>query len=290
MLDPFRHARRLPRYYARLCELLGSDPLAEAASHPEILNRNAVSSLLTVLASVLALELLSETAPTFQPLAAAGYSVGQWTALHAAGVLSVEDLLLVVHERACRMDACVSAAEPSGMLAVIGLRAADILELCAEANTRGMPLQITNDNAPGQLTLGGSETSLRFAEERLRPMGPKRLHRVPAAGAWHSKLLEDAVPQLADFLSGIVLCPLKIPVIDNTTGDWLPEADGPLRAALARHVASPVLWRRGIQTLAAFGVSHFLEVGYGDLLTKYGFFIDRSLRHVASAPPPRGPS
>jgi [acyl-carrier-protein] S-malonyltransferase len=290
MLEPFRHACQFPTYYARVCELLGYDPLSEAASHPEILNCNAVSSLLTVLASVLALELLSETVPAFQPLAAAGYSVGQWTALHAAGALSVEDLLLVVYERACRMDACVKAAEPSGMLALIGLRASDILELCAEATTLGLTLQITNDNAPGQITLGGTERSLRFAEERLRPMSPKRLHRVPAAGAWHSKLLEDAVPQLADFLKGIVLCPLRIPVIDNTTGDWLPEAGGPLRAVLARHVASPVLWRQGIQTLAAFGVSHFLEVGYGDLLTKYGFFIDRSLRHVASAPPPRGPS
>jgi [acyl-carrier-protein] S-malonyltransferase len=287
MLDPFRHACQFPTYYGQVCELLGYDALSEAASHPEILNRNAASSLLTVLASVLALELLSETAPAFQPLAAAGYSVGQWTALHAAGALSVEDLLLVVYERACLMDACVSAAAPSGMLAVIGLGAADIVELCAEANTCGMPLQITNDNAPGQITLGGTERSLRFAEERLRPMGPKRLHRVPAAGAWHSKLLKDAVPQLADFLNGIVLCPLRIPVIDNTTGDWLPETVVPLRAALARHVAAPVLWRQGIQTLAAFGVSDFLEVGYGDLLTKYGFFIDRSLRHVASAPPPR---
>jgi [acyl-carrier-protein] S-malonyltransferase len=288
MLEPFRHAREFTTHYALVCELLGFDPVAEQ-DQPDSINRNAVSSLLTVLAGVLALTLLRETSPEFKPVALAGYSVGQWTALHAAGAISAEELLRVVYKRACLMDARIRTAEPSGMLAVIGLRSADILAICEDAGRLGLPLQITNDNAPGQATLGGTLRSLEFAEERLSPLRPKKLQRVPTAGAWHSTILSSVVPQLQEFLERVALAPPQIPVIDNTTGDWLPRQEGPMRAALARHVASPVLWQQGIRTMVASGAKHFLEAGYGDMLTKFGFFIDRSVQHVATAATPRRP-
>jgi [acyl-carrier-protein] S-malonyltransferase len=284
MLDPFRDAPRFSEYYDLVCNLLHEDPMDAARRNPGCLNRNAISSLLTVLASVLALEEWRRAAPSLQPIAVGGYSVGQWTALHAAGALSVKDLLTVVCKRAGFMDGCIGNTESSGMLAVIGLPAASVLSVCDEAAGAGMLLQITNDNAPGQFTLGGTEGSLRFAEERLQALKPKRLQRVPTAGAWHSKLLEGAVPLFEQFLRGLVMSSVEVPVVDNTTGDWLPQTDGALRTALSRHIASPVLWRQCVQKLAAFGAREFIEVGYGDILTKYGFFIDRSLRHTASAP------
>lgn len=261
--------------------------MADATRNPAVLNKNADSSLLTVLASVLCLDLVRQVAPSFEPMALAGYSVGQWTALYAAGAIDAAALFSVVHHRACLMDACIDGEMPSGMLAVIGVRSSDIERLCAEAASCGELLQMTNDNAPGQCTLGGSESGLQFAEERLAPLRPKRIQRVPVAGAWHSSLLSAAVPRLADLLSEVALCPPSIRVIDNTTGDWLPDEEATRKAALARHVASPVLWQQGIRTIAKSGATCIVEIGYGDLLTKYGFFIDRSLRHVATAPCPR---
>ena len=290
MLGPFRGASGFDRHYQGICNLLGADPLAEAQKHPEFINQNAVSSLLAVLASVLALELMRETATGSRPIAAAGYSVGQWTALCAAGAISVEDLFRIVHERARLMDVCIKKSENSGMLAVIGVRSTDVLAVCEEAVAAGFFLQITNDNAPNQFTLGGVERGLQFAEERLTTLTPKRLQRVPVAGAWHSELLGGAVEPLSEFLKTFELKPMRIPVIDNTTGDWLPESETALRDALARHVASPVLWRQGVQKLAESGAVALVEVGYGDVLTKYGFFINRSLRHIASTPPPRAAS
>jgi [acyl-carrier-protein] S-malonyltransferase len=287
MLESLRHAPGFTAHYDRVCSLLGRDPLAEAGRNPALLNRNADSSLLTVLASVVCLDLVRETGAACQPVATAGYSVGQWTALYAAGALTVEDLFLIVYRRACLMDACVAAAEPSGMLAVIGIRATDLMEVCEDAVRRGELLEITNENAPGQFTLGGSETSLRWAEARLAALRPKRLQRVPVAAAWHSTLLVDVAPKLAEFLNGVANDRPRIPVIDNTTGRWLPDDDAARRASLARQVASPVLWRKGIETLAAFGVRSLVEIGYGDVLTKYGFFIDRSLNHLALVPSPR---
>jgi len=287
MLEPFRHVSGFAEQYDRVCVLLGRDPLVAAIHNPEFMNRNVVSSLLTVLASVLCLELIRETAPSLRPVAVAGYSVGQWTALYAAGALSAESLFSVVSARARLMDECVDAAEPSGMLAVIGLRTSDVLAICEEAARHGELAQIANDNAPGHYTLSGLEKSLRFVEARLVELRPKRLHRVPVSGAWHSALLQDAVPKLGQFLSGVAIHRPQIRVIDNTTGRWLPDDEGSLRAALSRQVASPVLWRQGIETLGASGVGNLVEIGYGDLLTRYGFFINRSLRHVAAAPPRR---
>jgi [acyl-carrier-protein] S-malonyltransferase len=287
MLEPFRHSPGFADHYDQVCGLLGRDPLSEARGNPALLNRNADSSLLTVLASVACLALVREAAPECRPVATAGYSVGQWTALYASGALTVDDLFLVVYRRARLMDACVAAAAPSGMLAVIGIAASVLLDVCEEARRLGGLLEITNENAPGQFTLGATENTLEWAETRLAAMRPKRLQRVSVAAAWHSSLLLDAVPRLAQHVDALGLGRPEIPVIDNTTGGWLPEDNAARRTALARHVASAVLWRQGIETLAAFGVHNFVEVGSGDMLTKYGFFIDRSRCHLAVAPAPR---
>jgi len=287
MLEPFRDAPGFATHYERVCALVGGDPLAIADRDTEFLNRNAVSSLFTVLASVACLELAREHDSSFQPVAAAGYSVGQWTALYAGGSIGVEDLFRVVAERARLMDECVAGARPSGMLAVIGVGAADLEAVCGEATERGDLLEIANHNAPGQYTLGGNDTGLDFAEKRLAPLRPKRLARLPVAAAWHSRILEGAVEPLASFLEGVPIGAPRVPIIDNTSGGWLPHGEGERRAALARQVAHPVLWMQGIRTMAGLGVRHTIEIGYGDVLTKFGFFIDRSLRHQAAAPPPR---
>jgi [acyl-carrier-protein] S-malonyltransferase len=287
MLDPFRDSPEFGGLYDRMCAELGDDPLARAKTDPAVVNRNVVSSLLTVVASVLALERLHHSQPRASAVAVSGYSVGQWSALHAAGVIDAETLIRVVAARARLMDECIEAAPPSGMLAVIGVREADLMAICAEAASRGETLEITNWNAPAQSTLGGTEEALAWATERLRPLRPKRVLRIAVAGAWHSTLLAPAVDRLARLLASVELRAARVPVIDNTTGAWLPEDPAARRSALARQVAAPVRWHEGVRTLIGHGARELLEVGYGDVLTRFGFFVDRSVAHRAIAAPPR---
>jgi [acyl-carrier-protein] S-malonyltransferase len=287
MLEPLRNVAGFDEHYDRVCRLVNRDVLAEARQTPERLNRNVDSSLLTVLASVLCLERIREAADVF-PKGVAGYSVGQWTALYAAGAISVDRLFRLVLRRAQLMDAYVAALPPSGMLAVIGVSEADVRRVCDEIARAGPVLEITNENAPSQFSLAGTLEALQLAEVRLAEFRPKRLQRIPVAGPWHSSLLAPVVPQLRAILEEVNFAPLRVPVIDNTTGDWLPTEPARCKDALAAQVAAPVLWSRGIRTLIGGGVRQLIEVGYGDLLTKFGFFIDRSVRHTALVPAPRG--
>ena len=287
MLEPFRAASGFAAHLAVVSDLLGGDPLAADETS---LNQNKTSSLLTVAASLCALELWRARAGA-APRAVAGYSVGQLTALYAANVLEAPALLTLVARRADLMDRAIDSARPSGMLAVIGPDLPKVEAICAEAQAAGLLLAITNYNAPGQLTLGGELAGLDFAERRLAALRPRRLRRVPAAGAWHSAVLEPAVDGLADLLATVEFRPAAVPVIDNVTGGWLPDPiaeAAAFRRAVARQVAAPVRWADGVRTLKAAGVRRCVEIGYSDLLTKFGFFVDRELVHEAVSPPPRG--
>lgn len=280
MLEPFRAAPGLARRYAMVCDLLGFDPMVEARHDPDILNRNRVSSLLTVIASVSAMEL-----EPCAPMAVAGYSIGQWTALHAAGMVDEIALVSIVDRRARLMDDALEAQPPSGMLAVIGIPLPRVEEMCAEARARGDRVAISNVNAPRQLTLGGEVGALDRIEEVLRAGRVRRLIRVPVAGAWHGDFMLPAVDPFAGYLATRTLALPHLPIIDNVTGEaW---RDTPTPRELALHLARPVLWAPGVETLRNAGASHLVEMGYGNTLTKFGFFIDRNLAHRAVAPPPR---
>jgi [acyl-carrier-protein] S-malonyltransferase len=290
MLDELRDVPGFEVDYGQICARLGCDPLEAGRASHEPLSDNAASSLLTVLASVLVLKQLRNQFPEFAPLAMAGYSVGQWTALYAAGVVNFAQLVELVYRRAQLMDACLASGELSGMLAVVGLLEGDVRSVCDCVAHRGHRLEITNENAPGQFTLGGTIAALDLAEEFLTPRRPKRIVRLPVAGAWHSSRLQDAVSPLRSILLESTLGPARCPIVDNTTGDWLSTDRLGRCDALARQVASPVRWSRGVKTMESHGVRDLIEVGYGDVLTKFGFFITRNVRHTALLPPARSPA
>lgn len=282
MLEPFRAAPGFARSCAAVSDLIGRDVLA---LDDGALAANLPGSLATVLAGVLALR--SRPAPE-PPLAVAGYSVGQWTALHAAGVLAEEALFTLVAQRARLMDEALAAAPPSGMLAVIGVTRTDLDAVCAAAAAGGLLLHVANDNAPAQATLGGTLPALEFAQRELAPRRPRVLKRLPVAGAWHGPLMAPVVPPLRALLSTVDFSPARFPVVDNTRDDWLPLDDrAALVEQLALHVARPVLWQQGVRRLVAAGASRLLECGWGDVLTRFGLFIDRAVTHEALVPLPR---
>jgi [acyl-carrier-protein] S-malonyltransferase len=136
--------------------------------------------------------------------------------------------------------------------------------------------------------LGGTLDGLSFAERWLAAQHPHALvRRLPVAGAWHSALLAPAVAPLHAALAARSLHAARCPVIDNTSGAWLPVEAGQRADAIARQVAQPVLWQQGVRTLVAAGATRIVETGWGDMLTHFGFFIDRSARHEAMASLPR---
>ena len=275
--------RALPGFaagFALVADALGSSPLDEiAAGHADYLNQNRVTALLTLLASSLSLDRFHEKTGGRADFVA-GYSVGQWTALYAAGACSFEQLVAVVARRSALMDACF--AETTGaMLAVIGLKVEVLENVCAGLRAKSQRVWVSNYNCVGQYTLAGTADAVAVAETAIAELKPRKMARVPVSGAWHSPLLADANAGFHAYLATVPLAPATLPVIDNVTGALLPSERPALDLHLARHLDHPVLWEQGIKTLLGKGARRFVEIGYGNVLTKFGFFIDRSVEHQA---------
>lgn len=206
----------------------------------------------------------------------AGYSVGQWSAMVLAGMLTAESGVEVSYARGEFMAQALNGA-PSGMAAIIGLPYDRIKEVLERSGLFDQ-VHITNHNAPGQVSIGGLIEPLAYAEARCREVGAVRVVRLPVNGAWHCPVMAGAVAPFRSFLDSVDLIQPTAPVIDNVTGNFLPSSGGALRDTLAAHLVSPVKWLEGIRAILAAGESDFLEVGYGDMLAKFGFFIDRNAK------------
>jgi [acyl-carrier-protein] S-malonyltransferase len=266
------------RRYATVCDYSRSLPLAELErGNASYLHQNHISSLLTVLVSSVALDLYRERHAS-PPDFLAGYSVGQWTALYAAGCVDFETVVAVIARRAELMAECLDG-RPGAMVAVVGLPAAAVEGLFPAIRDEGKPICISNFNGPGQYTVAGTEAGVRLFEQRAAALHPKRLVRLAVSGAWHCELMDEAARRFAEVLSGIVLREPAAPIVDNRTGEFLPADRAGLERTLALHVSHPVLWEAGIRRLIAAGCREFLEIGYGSVLSKFGLFIDRRCTH-----------
>jgi [acyl-carrier-protein] S-malonyltransferase len=196
--------------------------------------------------------------------AAAGHSLGEFAALVAAGVLSLEDAVRLVGERGRAMQAA-SEERPGTMAALLGVSAAEGAEICAAAAGPDV-LVVANENAPKQVVLSGSVSAVERAEEAARGRRARAV-RLQVAGAFHSPLMEPAVPAMREALAATTFANPRIPVAANVTGTLVREA-AELRAVLQRHIVSPVLWERSMRALADAGFDAFVEAGPGEVLTK----------------------
>ena len=188
--------------------------------------------------------------------AAAGHSLGEYAALHAAGALSFEDALRLVDVRA-RAMAGAGEASPGGMVAMLG---GDEDAVRALAERHG--LTVANDNAPGQLVLSGARDAVRAAAGDARGVGA-RARELPVSGAFHSPLMEPAAEALRAALAETHVGDPEIPVWSNGTA--APFAD--VREELVANLLRPVRWRETILGLAGAGVTEFEELGPGRVLT-----------------------
>jgi [acyl-carrier-protein] S-malonyltransferase len=221
------------------------------------------------LVSWVAFQLLKEQVPNLKFDATAGLSLGEFTALTAAGAMSFEDGLRVVRQRGKFMQEACDATR-GGMAAIIGLDEAPTREVCAEAG-----VELANLNCPGQLVISGEAEKISKAVELAKAKGAKRAIPLPVAGAYHSPLMSGARPKLQNELAKIKISTPIIPVISNVTAQ--PHVSvTEISARLVEQVTSSVLWENSMRYLLAQGFTRFIELGPGAALSGFMKRIDKS--------------
>ena len=220
------------------------------------------------LVSWVALKLLRDQAPDLSFKATAGLSLGEFTALTAAGVMSFEDGLRIVRQRGRFMQEACDATE-GGMAAIIGLDEATTREVCDVSD-----VELANLNCPGQLVVSGTITGIEKACELAKEKGAKRALPLTVAGAYHSRLMGSACPKLEAALREVKLNLPNVPVISNVTAAQHATA-GEILQRLVEQVTSPVRWESSIRLLLQQGFTRFIELGPGTALTGFMRRINR---------------
>ncbi len=200
----------------------------------------------------------------FAPTMVAGHSLGELSALVAAGALSFEDGVKLVFARAIAMQKACEAA-PGTMAAVIGLPDEKIEEICAEVSTDGNIVVAANYNCPGQLVISGNVDAINAACEKLKAAGAKRALPLKVGGAFHSPLMQPAKEELEKAIKATTFSEPKCPVYQNV--DAQPHTDpAEIQANLIAQLTSSVRWTASVQNMIKAGANDFTECGPGKAL------------------------
>jgi [acyl-carrier-protein] S-malonyltransferase len=203
---------------------------------------------------------LKEKIPNLEATMTAGLSLGEWSALHAAGALTFEDTLRVLETRGRAMqDACEE--RDGSMVSVIGLSMDQLNEICKTAG-----VELANLNSEAQTVLSGEREAIEKAAAIATEMGAKRAIVLQVAGAFHSSLMASATPKLEAVLNNVTINEPSIPVLANVTGQVHGSPDE-IRATMLKQVTGSVHWYESINAMTAAGVSEFIECGPGNVLT-----------------------
>ncbi len=199
-----------------------------------------------------------------RPSVVAGLSLGEYSALVCADVLPLESAVQIVRRRGQLMQEAVEGRE-TAMAAIIGLDPAAIRQVCAAAARHGV-VEPTNFNTPGQVVIGGDAAAVREGIALAKSAGARRAVLLSVSAPFHTSLMQPAADRLTGVLESIPFEDATIPVVSNVTAE--PEMSGTtLRQLLIKQVATAVRWEESVRTMAAGGVSTFVEVGPGTTLT-----------------------
>ena len=263
LAEAFPEARRVYERADAALQALGlSVSKASFEGSDDDLKRTEVTQPAIVTHAVAVLEVLK--AKGVAPSVAAGHSLGEYSALVAAGALTLEDAVVLVRRRGLFMQEAVPPGR-GAMAAVIGLAPETVIEACARAAAEtGEVCAAANFNAPEQTVVAGTASGVARAGEILKARGAKRILPLPVSAPFHCALMKPAEERLAPFLSAAAFRPLAIPLVTNV--DARETADPEVaRESLRRQVCSPVRWVESVQRLAALAPSA-IEVGPGTVL------------------------
>jgi [acyl-carrier-protein] S-malonyltransferase len=198
------------------------------------------------------------------PSIVAGHSLGEYSALVAAGVINFADAVPMVRFRAQAMQEAVPVGQ-GGMAAILGLSDADVLAACIEA-AQGEVVEPVNFNAPAQVVIAGHKAAVERACEAAKARGAKRALSLPVSAPFHSSLLKPASDRLRDYLAGITFSTPQIALINNVDVAIVSDPAA-IKDALVRQAASPVRWVETVQQIAASGATRLVECGPGKVLS-----------------------
>lgn len=220
------------------------------------------TQLAMLVCSIAGLRVLSESG--ISPSVVAGHSLGEYSALVAANVLAFSDALKLVKYRAEFM-AEASQQQASTMAAVLGLETEVLQALCEKEQAEGI-VSIANYNCPGQLIISGETGPVEAVIEQAKGAGAKRCLPLPVSGAFHSQLMAPARERLQTVIDDFVFHPTQTKFVANVTGDFVQNVDE-IPQLLTKQVTSPVQWENSIRTIGDKGISHFVEIGPGQVLS-----------------------
>lgn len=247
----------------------GLDVAALCFEENEKINITEYTQICMLTAEAAVLKALEEAG--YRPDVAAGLSLGEYGALLAAGVLSMEDAFRLVRKRGIYMQEAVPAG--GAMTAVLGLDAAAIEAACEAAE--GI-VSIANYNCPGQIVITGEEAAVAAAADKCKEAGAKRCVPLKVSGPFHSQMLVGAGEKLGRELENVTVLDFSIPYVANVTADYVTDKNQ-VKDLLTRQVSSSVRWQQSVERMIADGVDEFVEIGPGRTLTGFMKKIDKNM-------------
>jgi len=213
----------------------------------------------------------------------AGHSLGEYSALAAAGAFTVADAARLLKTRGRAMQRAVPVGQ-GAMAALLGAEIGQAEEIAAEATKGNEVCVVANDNAPGQVVISGHKAAVERATEISKGKGVKRAIMLPVAGPFHSPLMLPAVGEIEDALNSVSIKPPRVPVISNVSVK--PESDpATIKRLLVEQVTARVRWRETIESLRGHGITSVAEIGAGKVLTTMAKRIDKDLALISVETP-----
>lgn len=282
MMQPFADSGIVKDTFAQASDALGQDLWKLVAEGPAGELNSTVNTQPVMLTAGYAVYRAWLEAGGAEPALVAGHSLGEYTALVAAGVIAFRDAVPLVRFRAQAMQEAVPVGT-GAMAAILGLDDDAVRAACGEA-AQGQVVEPVNFNAPSQVVIAGHKTAVERGAEAAKAKGAKRAVMLPVSAPFHSSLLKPAADRLAEYMKKVAFNAPRIPVVNNvdvaTVSD--PEA---IKDALARQACNPVRWVEVIRHMAGAGVTHVAECGPGKVLAGLTRRIDGSLQGLAITDP-----
>ncbi len=251
------------RVYEEADEVLGFSLSRLCWDGPEdelTLTRHAQPAILAT--SIAVLRVLQGRGLAFEVVA--GHSLGEWSALVAAGSLALRDAVRLVHLRGSYMQEAVPVGE-GAMAALMGLDLAATRAVCERASSPGEPAEPANLNGGGQIVISGHAAAIERAIAEARAAGARRAVRLPVSAPFHCSLMQPAADRLAAALAGVAVAAPSVPVVANVTAEPTQDA-ARIKELLVQQVTAPVRWEESIQAIAKLGVTRAWELGSGAVL------------------------
>ncbi|MEG7334166.1 ACP S-malonyltransferase [Bacillus sp. 0102A] len=243
------------------------------------LTYNAQPALLTT--SIAVLEKFKESGIT--PDFTAGHSLGEYSALVASGALSFKDAVYTVRKRGEFMNEAVPAGE-GAMAAILGMDAEALKQVTDKVTEEGSLVQLANLNCPGQIVISGTAKGVELASERAKENGAKRAIPLEVSGPFHSELMKPAAEKLKEVLDSCEIKDADVPVISNVSANAMTDK-AEIKEKLIEQLYSPVRFEESINKLIAEGVTTFIEIGPGKVLSGLVKKVNRRLKTIAVSDP-----